>query len=86
MCDGISLYLLAISAIHLATPTSLRGDVVALRLGSAVVAAALAPLGVYLNPLALVVLLALILVGLTAFEVSRPEHPLTTPAKVSSEL
>jgi low temperature requirement protein LtrA len=31
---GISLYLLAISAIQLATPTSLRGDLVALRLGS----------------------------------------------------
>lgn len=85
-CGGISLYLLAISAIHLATPTSLRGDVIALRLGSAVVVAALAPLGVYLSPLALVGLLALILVRLTAFEVSRPEHPPTAPAKVSSEL
>jgi low temperature requirement protein LtrA len=86
MCEGISLYLLAISAIQLATPTSLRTGVVALRLGVAIVVAALAPLGVYLNPLVLVGLLALILVGLTAFEVSRPEHPPKSPEKVSSEL
>jgi low temperature requirement protein LtrA len=86
MCGGISLYLLAISAIQLATPTSLRTDVVALRLGVAILVAALAPLGVYLNPLTLVGLLALILVGLTAFEVSRPDHPPATPGKVSSEI
>jgi len=86
VCGGISLYLLAISAIQLATPTSLRGDVVALRLSVAILVAALAPLGVYLNPLVLVGLLALLLVGLTAFEVSRPEHPPATPGKVSSEL
>ena len=73
VCGGVFLYLLAISAIQLATPTSLRRDVVALRLGVAVVALAL--LGVYLNPLALVGLLALLLVGLTAFEVSRPDLP-----------
>jgi low temperature requirement protein LtrA len=73
VCGGISLYLLAISAIQLATPTSLRGDLVALRLGAAIVVAALAPLGVYLKPLTLVGLLALFLVGLTAFELS--PHP-----------
>lgn len=86
VCGGISLYLLAISAIQLATPTSLRTDVVALRLGVAILVAALAPLGVYLNPLILVGLLALILVGLTAFEVSRPEHPTKATGKVSSDL
>ena len=76
---GISLYLLAISTIQLATPTSLRGDVAALRLGVAIVVAALAPLGVYLNPLTLVGLLAVLLVGLTAFEISRPDrHPATS--------
>jgi low temperature requirement protein LtrA len=86
VCGGIFLYLLAISAIQLATPTSLRGDVVALRLGVAILVAALAPLGVYLNPLTLVGLLALLLVSLTAFEVSRPEHTPKAPGKVSSEL
>lgn len=86
MCGGISLYLLAISAIQLATPTSLRTYVVALRLGVAILVAALAPLGVYLNPLTLVGLPALLLVGLTAFEVSRPEHPPKTPGKVWSEI
>ncbi|MCA1716846.1 MAG: low temperature requirement protein A [Actinobacteria bacterium] len=79
MWGGISLYLLAISAIQLATPTSLRTDVVALRLGVTIVVAALAPLGVYLNPLVLVGLLALLLVGLTAFEVSRSERPPAGP-------
>jgi low temperature requirement protein LtrA len=86
VCGGISLYLLAISAIQFATPTSLRTDIVTLRLGVAIVVAALAPLGVYLNPLMLVGLLALLLVGLTAFEVSRPEHPPKAPGKVSSDL
>ncbi len=86
MCGGISLYLLAISAIQLATPTSLRGYIVALRLGVAIVVVALAPLGVYLNPLVLVGLLTLLLVGLTAFEVSRSERPPATPGKVSSGL
>jgi low temperature requirement protein LtrA len=86
VCGGISLYLLAISAIQFATPTSLRTDIVTLRLGVAIVVAALAPLGVYLNPLTLVGLLALLLVGLTAFEVSRPEHPPKAPGKVSSDL
>ena len=86
VCGGTSLYLLAISAIQLATPTSLRGSVVALRLGVAIVVAALAPLGVYLNPLTLVGLLALLLVGLTAFEISRPNHPPAKQPKVSSDL
>lgn len=86
MCGGISLYLLAISAIQLATPTSLRTYVVALRLGVAILVAALAPLGVYLNPLTLVGLPALLLVGLTAFEVSRPDQPPKAPGKVSSDL
>jgi hypothetical protein len=86
MCGGVSLYLLAITAIQLATPTSLRTYVVASRLGVAFVVAALAPLGAYLNPPTLVGLLALILVGLTAFEVSRPDHPTTTPEKASSGL
>jgi len=86
VCGGISLYLLAISAIQLATPTSLRGDVAALRLGGAILVAALAPLGVYLIPLVLVGLLALILVGLTAFEVSRPEHLPKAPGKGPSDL
>ena len=86
VCGGISLYLLAISAIQLATPTSLRGDLVALRLGVAIVVAALAPLGVYLKPLTLVGLLALFLIGLTAFELSRPIHSPAKPGKVSSDL
>ena len=86
VCGGISPYLLAISAIQLATPTSLRGDVVTLRLGVAIVVAALAPLGAYLNPLTLVGLVALLLVGLTAFEVSRPDRSPATPGKVSSDL
>jgi low temperature requirement protein LtrA len=87
VCGGISLYLFAISAIQLATPTSLRTDVVALRLGvAAIVVAALAPLGVYLNTLTLVGLLALLLVGLTAFEVSRPDQPPKASGEVSSDL
>jgi hypothetical protein len=85
VCGGISLYLLAISAIQLATPTSLRVGVVALRLGIAIIVAALASLGVYLNPLTLVGLLALLLVRLTAFEISRPSHPPAKPAKAPSD-
>ena len=85
VCGGVALYLLAISAIQLATPTSLRRDVLAIRLVSVVVVVALATLGVYLSPLTLVGLLALILVGLTAFEVSRPEHPPKTSGKMRSD-
>jgi hypothetical protein len=44
-CGGTSLYPLAIKAIQFATPTSLRRDIVALRLGVVIVVAALAPLG-----------------------------------------
>ena len=58
----------------------------ALRLGVAIVVAALAPLGVYLKPLTLVGLLALFLVGLTAFELSCPIHSLAKPGKASSDL
>lgn len=86
MCGGISLYLLAISAIQLSTPTSLRENVVTLRLSVAIVVATLAPLGIFLDPLVLVVLLALLLVGLTAFEVSRPDRSPATPGKASSEI
>ena len=86
VCGGISLYLLAISAIQLATPASLRGDVVTLHLGVTIVVAALAPLGVYLNPLTLVGLLALLLIGLTAFEVSRASYTPTKSEKTSSDL
>ena len=85
VCGGISLYLLAISAIQLATPTSLRGSLVALRLGVVIVVAALAPVGIYLNPLTLVGLLALLLVGLTAFEISRMGHPPAKTAEVPSD-
>ena len=67
LCGGIALYLLALSAIRWATPSSLGGCVLAARLVVAV-ALGLAPLGAYLGPLALVGLLALVLVGLTAFE------------------
>jgi predicted permease len=81
VCGGISLYLLAISAIQLATPASLRGDVVPLHLGVTIVVVALAPLGVYLNPLTLVGLLALLLVALMALEISRPSHPAAKPAE-----
>jgi predicted permease len=85
MCGGISLYLLAISTVQLATPTSLRGSLVALRLGVAIVVAALAPVCIYLNPLTLVGLLALLLVGLTAFEISRMGHPPAKTAEVPSD-
>ena len=84
MCGGVALYLLAISAIQLATPTSLRGDVLALRLAGVVVVVVLATLG-GLSPLTLVGLLALTLVGLTAFEVSRPEHPQKASRKIPSD-
>ena len=57
-----------------------------LRLGVAILVAALAPLSVYLDPLPLVGLLALVLVGLTAFEISCPNHPPARPGKVSSDL
>ena len=83
VCGGISLYPLAISAIQFTTPTSLRRDIVALRLGVTIVVAALAPLGANLNPLTLIGLLALLLVGVTAFEISRPSRPPAKPVKVS---
>jgi hypothetical protein len=85
LCGGTSLYPLAVSAIQFATPTSLRRDIVALHLGVVIVVAALAPLGVNLNPLTLVGLLALLLVGLTVFEISRPSRPPAKPVKVSSD-
>lgn len=46
VCGGVAPYLLAISAIQLATPTSLRRDGLAIRLVSVVVVVALATLGV----------------------------------------
>ncbi len=75
LCGGVSLYLLALCAIQLATPTSLQNGVVAGRLTTAFFAAALVPLGALLSPLLLVGLLALALTALTAFEARSSAPP-----------
>ena len=67
VCGGIALYLLAVSAVQLATPRSLRRSVLVWRL--VVVALALVRTGS--GPLALVGILALALIGLTIFEARR---------------
>ena len=67
-----TLYLPAIGAIQAATPGSLDGGVLAARL--VVAAFALAPVGAYLGPSAIVGLLVLALVALTVFEVNRPNR------------
>lgn len=82
LCGGISLYLLAIAAIHSSTPGSLSGAVLAARLGAA--ALALVPAGIYLDPLTLVSLLALILVGLTVFEARYTEESRDAPESPAS--
>lgn len=87
LCGGVALYLVALSAIQAATPSSLEGRVLVARL--VVAAVILAPLPVLAGLLGapvLVGLLALLLAGLTAFEVvsrgrRRPvEHPEPRPA------
>ena len=69
VCGGVALYLTAISAVQLATPSSLRRSVLVARL--LVVALALALMGTGLCPLTLVGLLALATVGLTISEARR---------------
>ena len=71
VCGGISLYLLAISAIQLATPSSLRRGTLVPRM--VVVVLTLALMGLGLGPLALVGLLALATVMLTVSEVRRSD-------------
>lgn len=72
VCGGITLYLLAVSAIQLATPTSLPAGVLLARAAVAAVALLLLAAGAYFGPALLVGLLAPALVTLTAFEGSRP--------------
>ncbi len=73
LCGGVALYLLAIAAIQGATPSSLDNGVLVARLAAAAFALALASVGAYLSPPALVGFLVLALVALTIFEANRTE-------------
>jgi hypothetical protein len=68
---GIALYLVAVAVPHPLSPRSLPKSALAMRLGVAAFASALALAGTALSPPVLVGLLALALVGLTFFEVGR---------------
>jgi low temperature requirement protein LtrA len=73
LCGGVTLFLLGLSAVQWSSPRSLPTQVIAIRLLSALVCAALIWLGNSLAPFILVGLLALILVSLVSFESSRLE-------------
>ena len=68
LCGGVSIYLLVVAVLHRLSPEPPTGRASAARLVVAAFALALVPLGGVLSPPALVGLLALALVGLTAFE------------------
>lgn len=68
LCGGVALYLLAVALLHRISPEPPTRRAFAARLVVAAFVLALAPVGGVLPPPALVGLLALALVGLTAFE------------------
>ena len=90
LCGGVAVALVAISVVQLVTRRSVHDSLLVARLAAAVGAVLLAVLGDSLYPLTLVGLLALVLVGLTAFEIARarpaghdaeinPSHDLRAP-------
>ena len=68
LCGGVALYLLVVALLHRLSPMPPTGRTLAGRLVAAASVLALVPFGGVLPPPALVGLLALALVGLTAFE------------------
>jgi low temperature requirement protein LtrA len=75
LCGGVALYLISVSAIQAATPTSLPPGILGPRLVAAAVALALVPLGALLGAPAVVWTLAAALVVLTILEARYGQQP-----------
>lgn len=68
LCGGIAIFLIGVTTLQWASPNSLPNRVILARLGLALLALSLIPLGTVLSPLVMVVLLSLSLVALNRFD------------------